>query len=139
LADFGQAKRREKAKKRKADSIDDNTPAIIGTPYFMAPEVIKQEKGYNELLADVWSLGGTILEMSTGMPPWADKNFKSIPQLFLYVSKHENEVPYIDDKLPDKLIDIIKKCFSRIPKSRPHAGVLIGHPFVLSSPQKKRR
>jgi serine/threonine protein kinase len=145
LADFGQARRKQVMKSSNfngdmiggGDHLD--TPAIIGTPYFMAPEVIKQEKGHDELLADIWSLGGTILEMATSNPPWSDKNFRTIPQLFLYVSKHEDEIPYIDEKLPATLIDLIKKCLCRKPKRRVHAGILIGHRFVMSSPQKKKR
>ena len=76
--------------------------------------------------------------MATSNPPWNDKNFRTIPQLFLYVSKHEDEIPYIDEKLPATLIDLIKKCLCRKPKRRVHAGILIGHRFVMSSPQKKK-
>ncbi len=58
LIDFGCAKEREK--KKNSDSMK-TLLTLIGTPYWMAPEVI-QETGYGSQ-ADIWSIGATVFEM----------------------------------------------------------------------------
>jgi mitogen-activated protein kinase kinase kinase 19 len=58
LIDFGCAKQRQK--KIDSNSIE-TLITLVGTPYWMAPEVIK-ETGYG-LKADIWSIGATVYEM----------------------------------------------------------------------------
>lgn len=75
-ADFGVS---ESAKERKAES-----PDYVGSPLFMAPEVIKKT-GYLQK-ADIWSLGITIIEMIEGRPPNTD--IRSIEQLPLLAERY---------------------------------------------------
>ena len=48
----------------------EDTPAPQGTPFFMAPEVVMQKA--QGTAADIYSAGGTVLQMVTGKPPWKD-------------------------------------------------------------------
>ncbi len=63
LADFGGAK------KIYSESTKEQYTSLRGTPYWMAPEVIKQT-GHGRK-ADIWSVGCTVIEMAAGRPPWS--------------------------------------------------------------------
>lgn len=65
LADFGASKQIQ----QDLLSLTDGCRSLRGTPYWMAPEVIKQI-GHGRP-ADVWSLGCTMVEMLTAKPPWS--------------------------------------------------------------------
>ena len=67
LADFGGAK------KIYGNDVNEtgNYNSIKGTPYWMAPEIIKQT-GHGRK-ADIWSFGCTVIEMATGRPPWSEQ------------------------------------------------------------------
>jgi len=42
--------------------------SLKGTPYYMAPEILKRSGHHKS--ADIWSFGCTLIEMLTGKPPW---------------------------------------------------------------------
>ena len=65
LADFGSSK------KIIENNQQAHTKSFCGTPYWMAPEVVKQS-GHNRF-ADIWSLGCTVYEMIVREPPWIER------------------------------------------------------------------
>ncbi|KAI8079941.1 kinase-like domain-containing protein [Halteromyces radiatus] len=106
--------------------------SIIGTPYWMAPEVIKGQE-YNAK-ADIWSLGVLMIEMSQGDPPYVE--YPPLRALFLIAS---NGIPPFSepDRWSEQFKDFVQKCTTVDPTKRPDAATLLRHPFVLSVATKE--
>ncbi|CAK9160919.1 unnamed protein product [Ilex paraguariensis] len=119
LADFGMAKH----------ITGQSCPlSFKGSPYWMAPEVIKNPNGCN-LAVDIWSLGCTVLEMATSKPPWSQ--YEGVAAMFKI--GNSKELPAIPDHLSDEGKDFVRQCLQRNPKHRPTAAQLLDHPFVTNA------
>ncbi|SAM07260.1 hypothetical protein [Absidia glauca] len=103
----------------------DKRRSVVGTPYWMAPEVIKGTD--YDTKADIWSLGVTMMEMAQGNPPYIDH--PPLRAVFLIAA---NGVPDLDcpDKWSPLLLDFIKKCTTTDTNLRPDADQLLKHPFL---------
>ncbi|KAG2390408.1 Mitogen-activated protein [Vigna angularis] len=120
LADFGLAKI------LMGNSYD---LSLKGSPYWMAPEVvkgsIKNESNLDVVTGiDIWSLGCTIIEMLTGKPPWSEAEGASA------MFKALQESPPIPETLSSVGKDFLQKCFQRDPADRPSSSTLLKHAFV---------
>ncbi|KGN50305.1 mitogen-activated protein kinase kinase kinase YODA [Cucumis sativus] len=116
LADFGMAKH----------ITGQSCPlSFKGSPYWMAPEVIKNSNGCN-LAVDIWSLGCTVLEMATTKPPWSQ--YEGVAAMFKI--GNSKELPEIPDYLSHDGKDFVRQCLQRNPAHRPTAAQLLEHPFV---------
>ncbi|KAJ1384997.1 Protein kinase domain [Sesbania bispinosa] len=116
LADFGMAKH----------ITGQSCPlSFKGSPYWMAPEVIKNSNGCS-LAVDIWSLGCTVLEMATTKPPW--HQYEGVAAMFKI--GNSKELPAIPDHLSNEGKDFVRKCLQRNPRDRPSASDLLDHPFV---------
>jgi len=120
LADFDQAKVTGTIAKAKT---------LAGTPFWMAPEVITEETGYNPMKADIWSAGCTVAEMVTGKAPWTPMQ---TPMAVVFKIANSKGWPDNISKegMPADLIDFLDKCFERDATKRPSAVECLAHPFL---------
>lgn len=112
LCDFGVA--------AKLTSNSSKRTTMAGTPYWMAPEVIRTGDSYNSK-ADIWSLGITIYEIATGNPPYCDKDASWAMQL---ISKQTP--PRLEGReYSPALKECIALCLDENPEERPSADELM--------------
>lgn len=124
LADFGYAAQLTQQKQKR------NT--IVGTPYWMAPELIKGQ-AYDQKV-DIWSLGIMAMEMCEGEPPYME--FPPLRALFLITTKG---IPGLKDpsKWSPDLVDFIAKCLNKESDLRPDAASLLKHPFLTRASDRR--
>ncbi|MCJ8740101.1 hypothetical protein PDJAM_G00054910 [Pangasius djambal] len=116
LADFGSA------------SIVSPANSFVGTPYWMAPEVIlAMDEGQYDGKVDVWSLGITCIELAERKPPLFNMNAMSA----LYHIA-QNESPILQSsEWTDFFRNFVDSCLQKLPQDRPTSEELLQHAFVL--------
>eukprot|EP01099_Mayorella_cantabrigiensis_P002650 TRINITY_DN2156_c0_g1_i1.p1 TRINITY_DN2156_c0_g1~~TRINITY_DN2156_c0_g1_i1.p1 ORF type:complete len:260 (-),score=59.11 TRINITY_DN2156_c0_g1_i1:140-919(-) len=103
---------------------------VIGSPYWMPPEVIMGSPYDNRV--DVWSLGITTLEMAEGSPPLSHVPFTTV--LFV-IPKSKAPRPKQPELWSAEFNDFIEKCLQKEPADRASTQQLLQHPFVLKGKQ----
>uniref|UniRef100_A0A3B3DHJ7 Serine/threonine-protein kinase TAO3 n=1 Tax=Oryzias melastigma TaxID=30732 RepID=A0A3B3DHJ7_ORYME len=115
LADFGSA------------SIASPANSFVGTPYWMAPEVIlAMDEGQYEGKVDIWSLGITCIELAERKPPLFNMNAMSA----LYHIAQNDSPTLQSNEWSDTFRSFVDYCLLKIPQDRPSSGELLRHDFV---------
>jgi len=97
----------------------------LGTPYWMAPEVIKGKK--YDYTADVWSLGILIYECVEGDPPYYNQTkLKAL----LSITKYGCPALSNLDAWSPELNDFVKICLKKKPEKRANLELLMKHPWL---------
>ncbi|XP_031159432.1 serine/threonine-protein kinase 10 [Sander lucioperca] len=124
LADFGVSAKNTKTLQRR--------DSFIGTPYWMAPEVVMCETMKDapyDYKADVWSLGITLIELAQIEPPHHELNPMRV---LLKIAKSEPPTLEQPHKWSQEFKDFLKKALDKNPETRPTVAQLTEHPFVRS-------
>lgn len=123
IADFGLV--------REVAADRDTLTSMVGTSYWMAPEVI-QRKPYGQKV-DIWALGCVCLELCEGRPPRHEQG--SLKAMFLTATQGPptfNPRPENGHPWSEKMIDFLKQTMHVDPRRRPTASQLLEHPFLQS-------
>lgn len=116
LGDFGVSGKLARASKRKT---------IVGTPYWMAPEIVLRKNGYNEKV-DIWSLGITVIELKTGKVPHADEE----PMKALYQMCKRPPPILVGNEYSQYIKEFVSACLKKMPENRPNAHELLKMQFI---------
>lgn len=116
LADFGVATR--------TGAMSD--VAVVGSPYWMAPEVIDQSGATTA--SDIWSVGCVVIELLQGQPPY--HFLDPMPALFRIV---QDDCPPLPPDASPVVRDFLQQCFQKDPSLRPSAKRLLKHPWMVSA------
>ncbi|XP_037829061.1 TRAF2 and NCK interacting kinase b isoform X2 [Kryptolebias marmoratus] len=121
LVDFGVSAQLDRTVGRR------NT--FIGTPYWMAPEVIACDENPDatyDFKSDLWSLGITAIEMAEGAPPLCDMH----PMRALFLIPRNPAPRLKSKKWSKKFQSFIESCLVKSHSQRPSTEQLLKHPFI---------
>ncbi|KAH7340421.1 kinase-like protein [Rhizoctonia solani] len=126
ISDFGISKRSEHVYNNHEGT------AMQGSVFWMAPEMLHNNKqGYNAKI-DIWSVGCVVLEMQAGRRPWTEDDMFAV---MYKVGGLRQAPPVPEDVILSPLADEFrKKCFAVDPAERPTAAELLTHPWLQLPP-----
>ncbi|XP_030011570.1 STE20-like serine/threonine-protein kinase isoform X2 [Sphaeramia orbicularis] len=129
LADFGVSAKNTKTLQRR--------DSFIGTPYWMAPEVVMCETSKDrpyDYKADIWSLGVTLIELAQIEPPNHEMNPMRV---LLKIAKSEPPTLMHPSRWSPEFNDFLRRALDKNVDNRWSAPQLLQHPFVCTACHNK--
>lgn len=125
LTNQGQAKLCDFGVSRYFKTVEEQTKTIIGTPYWMAPEIVLQ-MGYT-YNADIWSLGVTLIEMNDGNPPFS----RIDPVRAMFIAQRRPPPKFSKPRdLSSEMLSLLEKCVVKDKAVRMTSSQLLADPFI---------
>ncbi|KAL0577590.1 Suppressor of Sensor Kinase (SLN1) [Marasmius crinis-equi] len=104
--------------------------SLTGTPMYMSPEIIKNDKMGRLGAMDVWSMGCVVLEFATGKKPWSNLDNEWAIMFHIGVATQHPPLPE-PGQLSSMGIDFIRQCLTIDANRRPTAVELMEHPWMI--------
>ncbi|XP_033125405.1 serine/threonine-protein kinase 10-like isoform X2 [Anneissia japonica] len=129
LADFGVSAKNDKTRQKR--------DTFIGTPYWMAPEVIMCETFKDnpyDYKSDIWSLGITLIELAQMEPPFHDLHPMRV---LVKIPRADPPILIAPSRWSSGFSKFIAECLQKKPELRPSAAELLKHPWITGSESTK--
>jgi serine/threonine protein kinase len=124
IADFGVASTLLESDQRRIRKT------FVGTPCWMAPEVMEMNPSGYDFKADIWSLGITALELALGSAPYS--KFPPMKIIYMTLTQEPPNLPK-GDKFSKNFRNFLECCLQKDPKKRHSPELLLKHAFIKNA------
>jgi len=126
LTELGEAKLADFGISHKLKHDKDKMKTMIGSPYWLAPEIITADSYTNKV--DIWALAITAIEIAESKPPHFDIEPAKV---IFHIPKQPPPRLQDETKWTPEFPDFLDKCLKKDPTERSTAKELLNHPFIL--------
>jgi mitogen-activated protein kinase kinase kinase len=124
LIDFGACNIIAYSRRTRGINVATKASELVGTPLYMAPEVVTGNPKHQIGSQDIWALGISLVEMFEGISP-----FGHLDNAWAIMYHIATKAPTLPDTSP-VVLDFLNKCFTRDHEHRPTATQLLAHPWL---------